>query len=91
MSESFNYNADNVLEMGLAYDFMYGTWKDMHWGDEFLGKVLIATIPIGSIKDVQGCHICVVGDITFVATHQIHRGLVRFVKNQCVLLHRKSD
>jgi len=49
----YGCTAKDIFEMGLAYDYMYDTWTSMHWGDEFLGKALIATIPIGSLKDAQ--------------------------------------
>ena len=66
------FTAKDIFEMGLAYDYMYDTWTSMHWGDEFLGKALIATIPIGSLKDAQGCHICVVGEAGIGKSHSQH-------------------
>ncbi len=63
------FTAKSMLEMGLAYDYVYDTWAAMHWGDEFLGRALIATIPIGSLKGAQGCHICVVGEAGIGKSH----------------------
>jgi hypothetical protein len=53
--------AKEILESGNAFQYLYETWKLLHFGDEFVGKVLIMTIPQALIKDSKGIHVCVIG------------------------------
>lgn len=49
------------IEESAAFEILYGTWADMHYGDEYVGKYLIATIANGSNKKSKGVHVCVIG------------------------------
>jgi hypothetical protein len=54
-------NAKFSLENEVAFSVLYNTWTKMHYGDECLGKALIASIACGLNKKSKGIHICVVG------------------------------
>ncbi len=53
--------AQSVVEVGGSYEFIIGTWGQLHFGDKHVGKCLIASIPVSDIKKSKGVHVSIIG------------------------------
>lgn len=54
--------AKDLLEHGLAFEYMYDTWQSLHIGDSHVGRCLISTIPQSSMLNSKGVHISIAGE-----------------------------
>ena len=53
---------EEILRSGGAFNHVYETWQRLHFGDEYIGKALVISMPQASISNSRGIHVTVRGD-----------------------------
>jgi len=63
--------AKDLLDHGMAFEYMYDTWQRSHTGDSYIGKCLLATVPQAYIVKSNGIHVSVIGEGGWGKSHSV--------------------
>jgi hypothetical protein len=53
--------AKEIIDAGESYNYILDVWKSRHFGATIVGKVLLASVGPGSIKNSKGIHVQICG------------------------------
>lgn len=69
----FDYEdaAKDLLDHGMAFEYIYDTWQCLHTGDGSIGKCLLATVPQAFIVKSNGVHVSVIGEGGWGKSHSV--------------------
>lgn len=67
--------AQEIIDGGTSYEFLYSTWQRMHYGDEELGKILIISTAVGCSTNTKGLHVLASGPRGSGKTDAVNKAL----------------